>query len=194
MSSARLDRLLRRLAPDVVTRSYLAKFAVVVLVVIAAIGSVGAITYAETTDQLEATAQEDYTAVAELDGITLDGWTSARRSMVSDIADNEAFSKDPDVTSRYLSSHQSRTTEGVIALHHVDREAGTVLASSQDGSEAGAAVTGQEWFDDNLLYGDQVYTTPTYAVDGQQRVAYVGLTPMRNYGKSRRKPRALARG
>jgi len=66
MSSSRLDRLLRRISPDVVTRSYLAKFALVVLVVIAAIGAVGAVTYAETTDQLEATAQEDYTAVAEL--------------------------------------------------------------------------------------------------------------------------------
>jgi len=62
MSSSRLDRLLRRISPDVVTRSYLAKFALVVLVVIAAIGAVGAVTYAETTDQLEATAQEDYTA------------------------------------------------------------------------------------------------------------------------------------
>ncbi|KKF39267.1 hypothetical protein FK85_29805 [Halorubrum saccharovorum] len=159
MSSTPLDRLLRRITPDAVTRSYLAKFAVAVLVVVAAIGAVGAVTYAETTEQLEASAQEDYTAVAELSGIELDGWTSARRSTASDIADNEAFSNDPDVTSRYLSSHHSRTAEEVVALHHVDRKQGTVLASSQDDADAGAAVTGQEWFDDNLLYGDQVFTT-----------------------------------
>ncbi|ACM56626.1 methyl-accepting chemotaxis protein [Halorubrum lacusprofundi] len=181
MSSSRLDRLLRRISPDVVTRSYLAKFALVVLVVIAAIGAVGAVTYAETTDQLEATAQEDYTAVAELSATEIDGWTSARRSKASDIADNEAFSRDADVTSRYLRSHYSRTAEEVVALHHVDRKEGIVLASSQDGSDAGAAVTGQEWFDDNLLYGDQVSTTSTYEVDGQQRIAYVAMTPMRDY-------------
>jgi len=70
----------------------------------------------------------------------------------------------------------------VVALHHVDRKEGIVLASSQDGSDAGAAVTGQEWFDDNLLYGDQVSTTSTYEVDGQQqRIAYVAMTPMRDY-------------
>jgi len=85
------------------------------------------------------------------------------------------------VTSRYLRSHYSRTAEEVVALHHVDRKEGIVLASSQDGSDAGAAVTGQEWFDDNLLYGDQVSTTSTYEVDGQQRIAYVAMTPMRDY-------------
>ncbi|PHQ37814.1 chemotaxis protein [Halorubrum persicum] len=181
MSSTRLDRFLRRISPDVIARSYLAKFAVVVLVVVAAIGGVGAVTYAETTEQLEANAQADYTAVAELSGIELDGWSSARRSTARDVADNAAFSNDPEVTSRYLSSHESRTTEEVLALHHVDRKEGTVLASSRDDPDAGAAVTGQEWFDDNLLYGDQVYTTPTYEVDGRQRVAYVALTPMRDY-------------
>jgi len=172
---------LRRIAPGVVTRSYLAKFAIVVLLVVAAIGAVGAVTYAETTEQLEASAQEDYTAVAELSGTELDGWTSARRSTVRDIADNDAFARDAAVTSRYLSSHKSRTAGEVVALHHVDRKDGTVLASSRDDSDAGAAVTGQEWFDDNLLYGDQIHTTPTYEVDGQQRIAYVALTPMRDY-------------
>ncbi|WP_128904407.1 methyl-accepting chemotaxis protein [Halorubrum amylolyticum] len=181
MSSTRLGRLLRRLSPDAVTRSYLAKFAVAVLVVVAAIGAVGAVTYAETTDQLESNAQADYTAVAELSGTEIDGWTSARRSTVRDIADNGAFSEEPDVTSRYLISHKSRTTDEVIALHHVDRKEGTVLASSQDAPDSGAALTSQEWFDDNLLYGDQVYTTPTYEVDGDQRIAYVALTPMRDY-------------
>jgi len=69
----------------------------------------------------------------------------------------------------------------VVALHYVDRKAGTVIASSEDGDDAGAAVTGQEWFDENLLFGDQVYTTPTYEVDGQRRVAYVAATPLREY-------------
>lgn len=65
MSSTRLERLLRRISPDLIARSYLAKFAVVVLLVAAAIGGVGAVTYAETTDHFEANAQDDYIAVAE---------------------------------------------------------------------------------------------------------------------------------
>jgi len=181
MSSSRLDRLLRRISPDVVTRSYLAKFALVVLVVIAAIGAVGAVTYAETTDRARSHRTGGLHRRPELSATEIDGWTSARRSKASDIADNEAFSRDADVTSRYLRSHYSRTAEEVVALHHVDRKEGIVLASSQDGSDAGAAVTGQEWFDDNLLYGDQVSTTSTYEVDGQQRIAYVAMTPMRDY-------------
>ena len=181
MSSTRLQRLLRRVSPDVIARSYLAKFAIVVVVIIAAIGAMGAVTYAETTDQLEATAEEDFTAVAELSATELDVWTSTRRATVSDIADNEAFTRDPAVTSRYLSSHMSRAVSEVVALHHVDRKQGTVIASSQEASYAGNGITAQPWFDDNLLYGDQVATTPTYQVNGDQRVAYVALTPMRDY-------------
>jgi len=181
MDTTPLERLLRRASPDVVARSYLAKFLVVVLLVLAAIGAVGAVTYAETTDHLEANAQADYTAVAELSGTELDGWASERRSMAGDIADSDAFSRDKTQVSSYLASHHSRTADEVVALHYVDRKAGTVIASSEDGDDAGAAVTGQEWFDENLLFGDQVYTTPTYEVDGQRRVAYVAATPLREY-------------
>jgi len=181
MDATPLERLLRRASPNVVARSYLAKFLVVVLLVLAAIGAVGAVTYAETTDHLEANAQTDYTTVAELSGTELDGWASERRSMASDIADSDAFSRDETQVSSYLASHHSRTADEVVALHYVDREAGTVIASSEDGDDAGAAVTDQEWFDENLLFGERVYTTPTYEADGQRRVAFVAATPLREY-------------
>ncbi|TKX76852.1 chemotaxis protein, partial [Halorubrum sp. SD626R] len=91
MSSNPLGRLLRRVSPDVITRSYLAKFAVVVLLIVIAIGGVGAVTYAETTDRLEESAQQDYTAVAELSGTELDVWTSERRTTARELAGSEAL-------------------------------------------------------------------------------------------------------
>ena len=52
MADTSLERVLRRVTPDAVARSYLAKFVVALVVVVIAIGAVGAVTYAETTEQL----------------------------------------------------------------------------------------------------------------------------------------------
>ena len=189
MADTSLERALRRIAPGAVTRSYLAKFVVALVVVVLAIGAVGAVTYAETTDRLESNAQNEYSATAELSALELDGWSTERRAAAADIADNDVYTRDSaDPVSVYLSSQFSRTTSETVALHHVDRKTGTVLASAfEDDREAadetdnGETVTEQPWFDDGLLFGDQVYVSPAYEVDGERRIAYVAGTPRRDY-------------
>lgn len=132
MSSTRIERLLRRISPEFVTRSYLAEFAVAVVIVVAAIGAVGAVTCAETTEQLEANARDDYAAVAELSGIELDVRPSERRATAREAADNDAFDREANTVAGYLTSHVTRTADEVIAVHHVDRSDGTVLASTSN--------------------------------------------------------------
>ncbi|WP_423996724.1 methyl-accepting chemotaxis protein [Halorubrum trapanicum] len=179
MADTSLERALRRVTPGVLARSYLAKFLVALVVVVVAIGAVGAVTYAETTDQLESNAQGDYTAVAELSATELDGWATDRRTLLTDVADNHAFSQDPARVESYLASHLSRTSEAVTAFHFVDRDEGTVVATTDQAG--GEAVTSQAWFDDDLLFADDVFTSPTYTVDGERRIAYVASTPLREY-------------
>ena len=180
MADTSLERVLRRVTPDAVARSYLAKFVVALVVVVIAIGAVGAVTYAETTEQLESNAQGDYTAVAELSATELDGWLSERRTFVSDVADNHAFSQESDQVESYLASHLSRAPEGVAAFHFVDRDEGTVVATTGD-EDGGETVTSQAWFGEDLLFSDEVYTSKTYTVDGERRFAYVTSTPLRDY-------------
>jgi len=181
MSSTPLDRLLRRLSPDAVTRSYLAKFAVVVLLVVLAIGAVGAVTYAETTDRLEENAQQDYTAVAELSATEIDVWTSEHRTVARETADSDAFgfTRESDEVESYLTSQLSWQSDEVIAFHYVNRKEGTLIASTDD--ERGTAITEKNWLNDALLIGEDTYTSPTYAVDGERHVSYVAYTPRRNY-------------
>ncbi|WP_049982200.1 methyl-accepting chemotaxis protein [Halorubrum sp. BV1] len=181
MSSNPLDRLLRRVSPDVITRSYLAKFAVVVLLIVVAIGGVGAVTYAETTDRLEDSAQQDYTAVAELSGTELDVWTSEHRTTARELAGSEALgaTRSPEQAESYLTSHLSWQADDVVALHFVERTEGELVAST-DG-ERGSTIVGQGWMADNLLVGTDTYTSPTYEIDGERYVSYVAHTPGRNY-------------
>ena len=184
MADTFLERALRRVAPDVLVRSYLPKFLVALVVVVVAIGAVGAVTYAETTDQLESNAQEDYTAVAELGALEADGWTSERRGLAGAVADNDVYREDPAAVAAYLSSQLSRASDDVRAIHYVDHEDGTVIASTDEAGRDGdraETLTSRSWFDDGLLLGGTVTTTPTYEVDGERRVAYVAGTPEREY-------------
>jgi methyl-accepting chemotaxis protein len=184
MADTFLERALRRVTPGALARSYLAKFLVALVVVVVAIGAVGAVTYAETTDQLESNAQNDYTAVAELSATEAGGWTSDRRATAAAVADNDIYSENPDAVAAYLSSHLSRASDGVLAFHYVDPDDGSVIASSDEAggdADRAEALTSQPWFDDGLLLGDTVTTTPTYEVDGERRVAYVAGTPKREY-------------
>jgi len=181
MSSNPLGRLLRRVSPDVITRSYLAKFAVVVLLIVVAIGGVGAVTYAETTDRLEESAQQDYTAVAELSGTELDVWTSERRTTARELAGSEALgaTRSPEQAESYLTSHLSWQADDVVALHFVERTEGELVASTD--AARGSTIVGQGWMADNLLVGTDTYTSPTYEIDGERYVSYVAHTPGRNY-------------
>ena len=181
MSSTRLDRLLRRVTPNVISRSYLAKFALVVLLVVAAIGAVGAVTYAETTASLEDSARQDYTAVAELSATEIDVWTSEHRTDTREVADSDAFGfdREPEEAESYLESQLSWQSDEVRALHYVNRQDGRLIASTDE--ESGDAIVDRGWLTGSLLFGADTYTSPTYGVNGERRVAYVAYTPGRDY-------------
>ncbi|QWC19926.1 methyl-accepting chemotaxis protein [Halorubrum sp. 2020YC2] len=180
MADTPLERLLRRVAPGAVARSYLAKFLVALVVVVLAIGAVGAVTYAETTEQLESNAQDDYTAVAELSATDLDAWATERRTLLREVADNDVFTAEAGGVDTYLSSHLSRTGESVVAFHFVDPSEGTVMATS-DGADGGEAVASQGWLTDDLVFADEMFRSQTYRVDGERRIAYVTSTPRGDY-------------
>ena len=179
MGSDPLERFLRRVTPGFIARSYLAKFALVTLVVVAGIGAVGVVTYAETTEHLESDAREDYTAVAELGGTELDVWIGERRAELRDTATSDRMDREPDELERFLESRHITIPDEVIAFHYFDRHNGTVVASS--GEMDGGPVTDAEWFSRSLAFGDDVFTSPTYEVDGERRVALVTMTSDRDY-------------
>ncbi|MBP1922753.1 methyl-accepting chemotaxis protein [Halorubrum alkaliphilum] len=179
MASTPIERLLHRLTPGFIARSYLAKFTVVTLLVVAAIGAVGVVTYAETTDQLETDAQEDYTAVAELGGTDLDVWASERRTDLRDTATADEMDQSSDEIESYLRGSHVVTGSEVVAFHYYDHLNRSVSASSED--EGGSAVVEADWFGLSLVFGDSVYTSPTYEVDGELRVAFVTMTSSGDY-------------
>ena len=176
---APLRKIRDRLVPDLVDRSYLAKFAIALGLVVLLIGAVGAVTYAETTDHLEADAQQDYTALAELSGTQIDVWDSDRRADVRGIADSGMFENEPDVIEGYLEAQQVGLSEELIAFHYVDRDDLETIATSDD--DAAESIADRDWVTRNLIYGDDVYASPAYGEAGDRRATYVTGTPDGNY-------------
>ncbi|WP_418282292.1 methyl-accepting chemotaxis protein [Halorubrum sp. DTA98] len=174
-----LRTVLQRVAPDAVAGSYLAKFTIALCLVVALIGVVGAVTYAETTDHLESNAQEDYTAIAELSGTQLDVWAGERRSDVRDTADSDMFRNDPDVIDGYLDAQLVGLPEEVVGFHYLDRNDQRLLSTSVPGSDT--SIEERDWLNRNLVYGGSVYESPVYGEEGDRRVAYVTATPDGNY-------------
>ena len=185
-------RRVARLVPDLIARSYLTKFLVVLLLVVAAIGGVGVVTYAETTNHLEQDAQEDYVAVAELGASNLDRWINERRDDVrgtadASLLDREVVSSDdaypfeqqPDVIAGYLSSRAVVTPDSMAGIHLINRDTGEVVVSGTD--ESGEHLSEMGWFDDGVSFSDGSAIGPVYEVDGEQRVAFVGETPGRDF-------------
>ena len=168
-----------RLVPGFVDRSYLAKFAIALGLVVVLIGAVGAVTYAETTTHLEAEAQEDYTAVAELSGTQIDVWAGDRRAELRDIADSDMFRNQPDVIEGYLDAERISLPEELVALYYVDREDLETITMSADGTAE--PIADRQWVTRNLVYGSDVYASPAYGEAGDRRVAYVTSTPDGNY-------------
>ena len=179
MAVPSIGRLLRRITPEFIARSYLLKFTVVTLLVVAAIGAVGVVTYAETTEHLETDAQNDYTAVAELTGTELDAWAGERRAEVRDLAASDRLDGSPEEIEGYLNSRHISVPDEVVAFHYYEPLAGSVTASS--GDDDGASVVETDWFSQNPVLGVDVYTSPTYEVDGERRIAFLTTTADRNF-------------
>ena len=169
MSSTPLNRFLRRVTPDAIARSYLAKFALTIIVVVAAIGAVGVVTYAETTDQLEANAEDEYVSLAQLSAAELVAWESDRRGLVREIAGRDTVVDDP--SGRDASLERVADDADVIAVHVVDRS-GQVVSSSQASPPAAFDPPGLDY--DRVFEFDSAVTVtdsyrPALLTDGSLR-------------------------
>ena len=132
MADRALRRRLGRLVPDVIARSYLVKFLAVLILILVLIGGVGAVTYAETTAELESDAEAEYVALAQLIGAETTAWEAERGDIAREAASEVAEIEDPDDAMPALRWVQQETAADVVGVHLVEREGATVLASSAD--------------------------------------------------------------
>ncbi|SNR31878.1 methyl-accepting chemotaxis protein [Halorubrum vacuolatum] len=132
MADRALRRRLGRLVPDVIARSYLVKFLAVLVLILVLIGGVGAVTYADTTAELESDAEAEYVALAQLISAETTAWEAERADIAQEAASDMVDIDDPADAMRELRWVQQEAPPDILGIYLVERESDTVLASSTD--------------------------------------------------------------
>ncbi|MGM0605840.1 MAG: methyl-accepting chemotaxis protein [Halobacteriota archaeon] len=137
------------------------------------IGSVGAGIHAQTTDNLQANAESDYTESVGVIAEDLEDWRHNRAAMARMVTNYDEFDTESMGQLNYrLANEIWMFPEDVRDLHYVNAANGEVKASS-DGSIQHEQFE-QEWLEEDLSYHTNgAYVSPPYEVDGTPRVAFV---------------------
>lgn len=170
-SGARFDRLL----PGPVRRSYLAKFAVALLLVVSLVAAVSAFTYVETRDQLESEARAEYTDAAATAAADLADWRRERSANVRMLARYRVLTEEDSYpASVFLADEAQRLPDDVVRIEHVEFEEGVVLASSDRDRRDGEFEA--DWADaaaEATATTDGVYVSDVYLLNDRPVVSFV---------------------
>jgi methyl-accepting chemotaxis protein len=164
--------MIERVAPDFLRRSYLLKFGLAIVLIIGAIGVVGVVTYAQTVDQLESSAEEDYTAVAELGAVDLERWLGEREATLVTTSNNDVYDSSQFLIQDYIrqQSNEQYTPEAFLAYHYIDVKENTIIASAGPENQSQDSTFDRSWHQDNRRFGDSTFVSPVYVEDGIQKV------------------------
>jgi methyl-accepting chemotaxis protein len=177
-------RVTRRLTPGFVRRSYLAKFGAALLVVVLCIGAAGAVTYVDTSDQLEEQSRSEFTTAAELSSGSVSEYLDERTNNARMLAQYDVLvGGNYTRIQSFLDEEMAKMPTDVRNVHYVNFQSQESIAST-DSEMRHVPLNGDKapWSDQDISYGnDGVFVSKPYVKDGSTRVAFVARIPS-DYG------------
>jgi methyl-accepting chemotaxis protein len=173
-----------RLLPGFIRRNYLLKFALALLLVVAAISIVGASAWASTTDTLNTQISDQLQADADREAQSIAEWRDQRQVWINDLS--RVYTGFGTGDSLELSTRLQDDTDtfpdDVRAVHMIDLQTSEIQASSDTGSTGTVlSETDAPWAQQDLttLFEDSndVLVSDVYTVSGRQVVAYITEIP-----------------
>ncbi|MCU4741265.1 methyl-accepting chemotaxis protein [Natronoglomus mannanivorans] len=121
---------LRRLVPGFIRDRYLAKFLVIMLLVVVVIASVGAAGYMEATNSVEEDTDAQLQSTVTMQADSIGTWVDQKERQTNMISETEQVrSGDTDEIQPYMTRHwRSFDVEGI---HYVDTDRNQITASSE---------------------------------------------------------------
>ena len=181
----RLRSAARNVLPTAIRTRFAAKFFAGVLLIMLVTGGVGAYNYVTAKDTVESQVEEQLVSTAELQADGLQEWISNMRLQTRTLSDAEAFhATNATAVNPYLDAKAAAYPDEIAAIHFVEIESKTVVASSANGT-VGTDLTqsGVSWADDSLGYwlGDTsnvLISSPYASVAADETVvAFVSSVP-----------------
>ncbi|MFC6786295.1 methyl-accepting chemotaxis protein [Halobaculum halobium] len=169
-----------RLVPDVIRRGIVRKFATVLLVLILATGGVGAYAVSSTTADLQENVRSDLTTVTTSEADGLSEWLSQRSTAVRMISEYQDVREGNTAKLRPVFTTELRALPNdVHAIHYVDTDERTVLASSNpDLEDASLAEASLAWAPAVApASADRTATSSVYRTNDGPMIGFVSAVP-----------------
>ncbi|WP_284013279.1 methyl-accepting chemotaxis protein [Halobaculum litoreum] len=169
-----------RLVPNAIRGGILRKFATVLLVLVIAVGAVGAYTVVDSTEKLHGDVNAQMKSVTTLQAQELSDWIGQRETAVRMISEYQDVREGNTAKLRPVFTSELRALPNdVHAIHYIDTEAGRVLASSdpdaEDASLAGASLA---WAPETVpVSAERAATSMVYRTDDGRMVGFVSAVP-----------------
>lgn len=167
---------LQRLIPDVVRRSYLRKFAAVLLVTLVVTVGFSVWMQDQISTELEHEKHNELESVAGLEAAQLSEWVTEQRRLTAVIGGYDVFQggsgSEIDAELYELLEEMPRATH---ALHYVDLDTGEISHSTDDSVEGdGVSELGIEWADGSLEFAGERSTAVSegYVRHGTEIIAF----------------------
>jgi methyl-accepting chemotaxis protein len=134
-----------------VRRRYARKFALMALVLVIVIAGIGLFTQGQVSGQVVEQRQTDVQTSAQLEANALGQWLQGSKQQVRTLSNHAGLrSDDPEAVQSTLRAELEQMPEEVMALHYVDRDDRTVLASTT------SSLTGQSLNETDIFWNPNV--------------------------------------
>ncbi|AFZ74247.1 methyl-accepting chemotaxis protein [Natronobacterium gregoryi] len=164
---------------DRIRSSYLAKFALALLVIIVVISIAGVYVHGDAANTLDRDVEEGLTVEAEADAAQLGEWIESNELPTRLISDHPSFADEPDTVQEYLvreqESHLPARVETLRLVNTIDE----VTLASTDDSHIGESVSDEPWITQTAFSGyDDVVTSEPYTDDdGSTVITFMSPVP-----------------
>ncbi|WP_226011301.1 sensor histidine kinase [Halomicrobium salinisoli] len=131
----------RTALPRPIRRSYAAKFALAIVLVVLLIVGIGALSYVQIQGIIEEDAENSLRSTATVQADSVSEWISGMQSQAGGIAAADVYATGDQVRiRRHLTDSLAWASSDVTAVHYVDPQTGEIVASTK-GDYAGRQVT-----------------------------------------------------
>ncbi|MFC7096729.1 methyl-accepting chemotaxis protein [Halobaculum marinum] len=169
-----------RLVPDAIRGGIVRKFATVLLVLVVAVGAVGAFTVSQSTDEIHQSVETEMATVTSLEAGELAEWIENRQTATRMISEYQDVREGNEAKLRPVFVSELRSLPNdVHAIHYVDTEAGRVLASSDPDSE-GVSLSAARlaWAPETApASADRTAMSDVYETDDGTMIGFVSSVP-----------------
>lgn len=170
---------LRKAVPDPIRRSYLLKFAVVMIVVLAVTIGAGVFVQQTVADDLQDEIHAEMEMTADLEADKMEAWFADRKSNVKVISSNERIAAEDEAeVEAALQTSLERSPDDVVAVHLVDYSTDQIVASTEDGATE-MALSGRipRWWVEgdrpSELADGEATMSEDFLIDGGERIGFI---------------------